>query len=85
MRVLVAGLGLVFLGIVHAGLTDFSSGLLGWVEKRFGGVAVQRLQIWHGLVRQMAGGLLPAGTGGAHAPDAGAIQKTLRRVNLFFN
>ena len=81
MLALVAGLGLT--SLTRAGLTDFSGGLLNWVEKRFGGVAVQRLQIWRGLVRQIGGSLIPASAG--RPTDPATIQRTLNRVNRFFN
>ena len=55
-----------------AGLTDFSAGLLSWVDQRFGRDASQRLLVWQRVVADSA------------APKADTPLQ-LRRANDFFN
>lgn len=62
---------------LHAGLVDFSAGLLAYVEKRWGREAPPRLMVWQRLVRDsQAAGAAPARL------EAGG---GLRVVNNFFN
>lgn len=83
VAVLVAGLLFCQLRPAWAGVSDFSPGLLRWVEQKYGEVAVERLKIWRGLVKQMAGEV-PATRSTADATAAG-VQQSLRRTNQFFN
>lgn len=61
---------------VIAGQTDFSTGLLAWVDKQWGQPAIQRLNIWQRLVRD---------TQTAKAADSRSDQLALTRANGFFN
>lgn len=78
---------LFFLGpFAWAGLVDFSTGLLAWVDRRFGETALSRLTTWQNLIRQ--GGVLLARErlpSGDLQLSSRTEEELLRRVNLFFN
>jgi predicted transglutaminase-like cysteine proteinase len=59
-----------------AGLTDYSAGLLAWVQQRWGAEAPARLMVWQRVVRESRTSLQAPGA------DAGA---QLKRANAFFN
>lgn len=59
-----------------AGLTDFSNGLLGWVQSKWGKEAPQRLAVWQRVARDSANGL---------GPNKSNVVPALTRANAFFN
>lgn len=59
-----------------AGLTDFSGGLLAWVEGKWSREAVQRMAVWKRVDRDSASTL---------ANGRGDVGPVLARINAFFN
>ena len=74
--VLLLGAALWRGGVAWAGLTDFSGGLVAWVQQRWGADAPKRLQVWQRVVADSRSSLA---SGKADAPAL------LARTNGFFN
>jgi len=68
-----------------AGLVDFSQGLITYIGNRFGAPAVERLNIWKGLVNQMKAATPPETLRTARTVNDRTDLPVLRKVNAFFN
>jgi predicted transglutaminase-like cysteine proteinase len=68
-----------------AGLVDFSQGLITYIGNRFGAPAVERLNIWKGLVNQMKAATPPETLRTARTVNDQTDLPVLRKVNAFFN